>query len=585
MKAAKWIALLSVPFALALWNGCRAPAPGTPAAAPSPPVELGKATAVRAWFTDASIAGSVQSAAPSVKLPAAPGTSGQGVLLAKATPLENPLLQQSTGMIGFWIRPNWNGNDGKTHRLLRIGDPEKNGLLLEKAANGMLRYAMASPQKQTASRADVSTWNAGEWHHVVIAWYSLKDKPLGLPLWIDKVAVAGPIAGGNRFLDPATMDDKRVWIGDSTADAVMDELIFRDRFDTEKPAGQTALVYRDYFRTAPYGQIAIEPDALRVPSDRRVVAGHEKQFGLRAARGRDWENVTNFEVRYGPWGEFDAKPFITWTSSDEKVATVDANGQVTGKAVGKCVLKAAFRGMQATYAVEVIPIEQPDLDLICVARLPRYPSDRVKDRPDVGDAVESVVYLANYGYTPAPAGAVVRFELIPDANRNFRLDANEKPVQTQERAIDKPLAVSADTRANAIVLALAVLVGSLDVTTLGHALHHLYLPEKLIHLLLFTVRYVGVLQREYGRLRAAMKVRGFRPRMSRHTYRSFGYLVGMLLVRSVDRSERIVAAMKCRGFRGRFFLLDHFAFTRRDLPLAFVSLAVLVLLALAEWGH
>ncbi len=140
-------------------------------------------------------------------------------------------------------------------------------------------------------------------------------------------------------------------------------------------------------------------------------------------------------------------------------------------------------------------------------------------------------------------------------------------------------------KANAIILALAVLVGTLDVTTLGHALHHLYLPEKLIHLLLFTVRYVDVLRREYGRLRAAMKVRGFRPRVSRHTYRSLGYLVGMLLVRSVDRAERVEAAMKCRGFRGRFFLLDHFAFTRRDVPFAAASLAVFVLLALAEWGH
>ena len=32
-------------------------------------------------------------------------------------------------------------------------------------------------------------------------------------------------------------------------------------------------------------------------------------------------------------------------------------------------------------------------------------------------------------------------------------------------------------------------------------------------------------------LRVAMRVRCFRPTMSRHTYRAFGYLVGMLLVR------------------------------------------------------
>ena len=62
----------------------------------------------------------------------------------------------------------------------------------------------------------------------------------------------------------------------------------------------------------------------------------------------------------------------------------------------------------------------------------------------------------------------------------------------------------------------------------------------------------------------AMRVRGFRPRLDRHTCRSLGYLVGMLLVRSFDRAERILAAMRCRGFRGHFFVLDHFVFRARD---------------------
>ena len=48
--------------------------------------------------------------------------------------------------------------------------------------------------------------------------------------------------------------------------------------------------------------------------------------------------------------------------------------------------------------------------------------------------------------------------------------------------------------------------------------------------------------------------------MNGHSYRTFGYLVGMLLVRSFDRSERVLAAMKCRGFRGQYWLLDHFSF-------------------------
>ena len=145
------------------------------------------------------------------------------------------------------------------------------------------------------------------------------------------------------------------------------------------------------------------------------------------------------------------------------------------------------------------------------------------------------------------------------------------------------LAAAIALKGNAIVLTLLVLSGTMSGATLGHALSHLRLPRKLVHLLLFTVRYVDVLHREYLRLRCAMKVRGFRPQMNRHTYRSYGYLIGMLLVRSFDRAERIVAAMKCRGFRGRFYLLDHFAFSWPDVPFGVVSLLILVTMILVEW--
>jgi cobalt/nickel transport system permease protein len=125
-------------------------------------------------------------------------------------------------------------------------------------------------------------------------------------------------------------------------------------------------------------------------------------------------------------------------------------------------------------------------------------------------------------------------------------------------------AVEIGLKANAIILMVLTLVSTLEVVTLGHALYHLYVPEKLVQLLLFTVRYITVLQHEQQRLQRAMKARAFVPRSNWHTWRSIGYLCGMLLVRSLERSERIVAAMKCRGFQGRYYLLDHFAMTCLD---------------------
>ncbi|MGD8452744.1 MAG: CARDB domain-containing protein [Phycisphaerae bacterium] len=390
---------------------------------------------VRPWFTEANIAGSLQLPKPADAPAAVPGTAGEGIGLDQPMGIENPLLSRDSGYIAFWIQPEWRGDDRQAHQLVRIGDPQRNGLLIEKAATGMLRFVMASPEGVTVARTDVSSWRPGEWHHVVVSWFSRDGVPVGLPLWIDRVAVAGPIAGYNTFLDPATMTDRRVWTGDASADATMDELIFRQKLDVEGPYGQLAIVYRDYFRTAPYTAIQITPEALRVPSDRRVVAGHEKQFGLLARIGDTFTPVTDYAFRYGQWAEFDAKPFITWHMSDETIATIDEAGMATGHAIGRCQLIAEFRGLRDTYDVEVISPEQPDLVLQWVERLPRYKVDAIKNMPAVGDDVESVVHVENYGYQDVPAGTVVRFELIPDANRNFVLDADEQAVVREEKTV------------------------------------------------------------------------------------------------------------------------------------------------------
>jgi len=119
-------------------------------------------------------------------------------------------------------------------------------------------------------------------------------------------------------------------------------------------------------------------------------------------------------------------------------------------------------------------------------------------------------------------------------------------------------------KANAVVMSLLALVGTIDAIVLGHALNRLRVPESLVHLMLFSVRYIDVLKQEYFRLRTAMKARCFKPGNNLHTYRSIGYLLGMLLVRSLERSERILEAMKCRGFQGKFYLLGEFHFQKRD---------------------
>lgn len=108
------------------------------------------------------------------------------------------------------------------------------------------------------------------------------------------------------------------------------------------------------------------------------------------------------------------------------------------------------------------------------------------------------------------------------------------------------------SKISASVLVLLTVLGGIDTHRLGGALRGLRLPEPLVRLFVLTARYVGVLREEAARLREAMRARAFSPGSNRHTWRSYGNLVGMLLVRALERARRVEEAMALRGYDGRF---------------------------------
>lgn len=137
-------------------------------------------------------------------------------------------------------------------------------------------------------------------------------------------------------------------------------------------------------------------------------------------------------------------------------------------------------------------------------------------------------------------------------------------------------------KSNAIVLTVMVLLGTSPIFSLVHALSHMGIPDKLVHLFFFCFRYIHVIHEEYHRLSHAIKIRGFRPATNMHTYRTYAYLVGMLLVRSFDRSSRILSAMKCRGFKNKFYILHHYEMKNYDYVLTASSILVAGLLLVAK---
>jgi hypothetical protein len=386
-----------------------------------PPIQI-------APFTNAELPNS-QTLHAEGGVPVARGTVGAGTDAGKPVVLSGLNLNPVEGMIEAWIKPNWPGNDGRKHTLWSTDTASGRQLLLEKSELGILRAVIRTPEGLTVSRADVSGWRPGVWHHVAVGWTSHNGMNVGLPLWIDLVAVDGQITTHGVFNASAT--PTRLTL----CEAVFDELIVRPNLNAEGAYGMVACIYRDYFRTAPFTAMAIDHEPTRVPSDSRVVAGFEKQFGLAGNNQGVWQPTVENVVRYSQWAYFDARRLIKWSTSNPAIARVNDLGAVKGLQPGQCVLRATFHGITASYPLTVISPDKPDLDAIGIELLPKYPADALKNRLVAGEAVTARVRVGNFGLRRLDAGATIRFSLIPRRSNDYRSAPSGKPERTFEQTL------------------------------------------------------------------------------------------------------------------------------------------------------
>lgn len=98
------------------------------------------------------------------------------------------------------------------------------------------------------------------------------------------------------------------------------------------------------------------------------------------------------------------------------------------------------------------------------------------------------------------------------------------------------------------VSAALLLVATTSFPGVCHALRRLGCPPVFVSQLLFLYRYLFVLVEEAMRIVRAWDMRAVAGRGRGATV--FARLVGVLLIRTLDRAERIYQAMLCRGFAG-----------------------------------
>jgi cobalt/nickel transport system permease protein len=105
-------------------------------------------------------------------------------------------------------------------------------------------------------------------------------------------------------------------------------------------------------------------------------------------------------------------------------------------------------------------------------------------------------------------------------------------------------------KATLSVLAATMLAATTEPRALLLGLERLRLPQVLVQILMFMIRYADVVGGELRRMRIARESRGFR---ARHlgALRVLGPAAGSLFIRSYERGERVHLAMLSRGYTGR----------------------------------
>lgn len=130
-------------------------------------------------------------------------------------------------------------------------------------------------------------------------------------------------------------------------------------------------------------------------------------------------------------------------------------------------------------------------------------------------------------------------------------------------------------KCNSAFLLLFILIGTISHPELAQALVSLRVPSKLIYLILFTWRYLSVMWLELSSLTRSLKARSFEPKNNYHTYKTFAYTVGMLMIKAYERSKRVRWAMEARGFEGSYRSLRTLALKKEDfLFISFISVGL-----------
>jgi cobalt/nickel transport system permease protein len=105
------------------------------------------------------------------------------------------------------------------------------------------------------------------------------------------------------------------------------------------------------------------------------------------------------------------------------------------------------------------------------------------------------------------------------------------------------------------VLAALTLAATTEPQEVLAGLRRLRMPDLIVQIMGFMLRYLDVVTAELARMTTAMRSRGYDPRSPRH-WPVLARSLGSLFIRSYERGERVHLAMLARGYDGTMPAMD-----------------------------
>jgi cobalt/nickel transport system permease protein len=137
-------------------------------------------------------------------------------------------------------------------------------------------------------------------------------------------------------------------------------------------------------------------------------------------------------------------------------------------------------------------------------------------------------------------------------------------------------------RAALTVAAALILVACIGIHRLCAALDHMGVPRVLTTQLLFMHRYILVLAGELGRMNLARELRSQSSKAMPLSV--YGALLGHLLLRTLERAQRIHQAMLSRGFDGHLPVRQTLSWQLVDTAFLAICLGIFILVRITDFA-